>query len=329
MLPLLSLLALSAVVTSVPSALALVSSGPRDVESLFRRQTAIPEVGSAEWVALYPAAGSTPTTVPQAWTDALAAAVAAGKIPDLPPATLTQGYPSYSNNLDPAGPVACHNTRGCSIASDKLVAPDGMIGISQDDGPLPPGRTLNSFFEAQKINATHFYIGGNVLGNYDIFLQARAIPGQHFAVHTWTHPYMSSLSNEGVVAELGWTMQILADSNYGKIPAHWRPPFGDVDNRVRAIAKEVFGLQTIIWGVERDSEDWTLTNLDNEEAVKATITGFLEGPKAPGMIMLQHELSDRAVNAFITLWPSYLSNGWDCRTIVRQNTSPFSLCFPS
>ena len=49
---------------------------------------------------------------------------------------------------------------------------------------------------------------------------------------------MSSLSNEGVVAELGWTMQILTDSNYGKIPAFWRPPYGDCDNRVRAIAKE-------------------------------------------------------------------------------------------
>lgn len=28
----------------------------------------------------------------------------------------------------------------------------------------------------------------------------------------------------------------------------------------------------------------------------ATITGFLQGPKAPGMLMLQHELSDRAVD---------------------------------
>lgn len=69
-------------------------------------------------------------------------------------------------------------------------------------------------------------------------------------------------------------MQILADNNFGLIPAHWRPrelssfnsllrPFetlmsfslsssrrsayGDVDNRVRAIAREVFGLKTITW----------------------------------------------------------------------------------
>jgi len=36
----------------------------------------------------------------------------------------------------------------------------------------------------KKKSATHFYIGGNVIGNSEIFLQARDIPGQHFAVHT-------------------------------------------------------------------------------------------------------------------------------------------------
>lgn len=31
--------------------------------------------------------------------------------------------------------------------------------ISQDDGPLPPGRELNEFFKEKKQPATHFYIG--------------------------------------------------------------------------------------------------------------------------------------------------------------------------
>lgn len=59
------------------------------------------------------------------------------------------------------------------------------------------------------------------------------------AVHTWTHPYMTSLSNEEVVAELGWTMEIIRQSSGGRIPKYWRPPYGDSDNRVNAIAKEV------------------------------------------------------------------------------------------
>lgn len=33
------------------------------------------------------------------------------------------------------------------------------LQISQDDGPLPPGRELNEFFKEMKQPATHFYIG--------------------------------------------------------------------------------------------------------------------------------------------------------------------------
>lgn len=58
---------------------------------------------------------------------------------------------------------------------------------------------------------------------------------------------MTTLTNEQVVGELGWTMQALSDLNGGRVPKFWRPPYGDVDNRVRAIAKGVFDLETVLW----------------------------------------------------------------------------------
>ena len=69
-------------------------------------------------------------------------------------------------------------------------------------------------------------VGLNILGSPDIFLQAFN-NGDDIAVHTWTHPYMTSLSNEAVVAEFGYTMQIIHDSTGGRIPRFWRPPYGD------------------------------------------------------------------------------------------------------
>jgi len=89
-------------------------------------------------------------------------------------------------------------------------------------------------------------IGGNILGNPTL-MQRCANSGGHIAVHTWSHQYMTSMSNEDVLSELGWTMQLISDLNGGRIPRYWRPPFGDVDNRVRAIAKGVFGLETVVW----------------------------------------------------------------------------------
>ena len=61
---------------------------------------------------------------------------------------------------------------------------------------------------------------------------------------------MTTLSNEKVIGELGWTMQLIHNSTNGRLPKYWRPPYGDSDERVRAIAKEVFGLITVIWNQE-------------------------------------------------------------------------------
>ena len=65
------------------------------------------------------------------------------------------------------------------------------------------------------------------------------------AVHTWSHPEMTTLTNEEIIAEFGWTKKIIKDVT-GVTPTFWRPPFGDVDNRVRAIATAM-GLKTSLW----------------------------------------------------------------------------------
>lgn len=61
---------------------------------------------------------------------------------------------------------------------------------------------------------------------------------------------MTTKTNEEVLGELGWTMQIIHDSSGGRVPRFWRPPYGDTDARVTAIAKEVFGMTTVIWNQE-------------------------------------------------------------------------------
>lgn len=43
---------------------------------------------------------------------------------------------------------------------------------------------------------------------------------------------MTAFTDEQVLGELGWTAQLIYDYS-GLAPAYWRPPYGDVDNRVR------------------------------------------------------------------------------------------------
>jgi hypothetical protein len=126
---------------------------------------------------------------------------------------------------------------------------------------------------------------------------------------------MTTLTNEQVVAELGWCLQIIHDSTGGRIPKFWRPPYGDVDNRVRAIAKIIFGLRTVIWN--HDTEDWTLTTGGTTPSkIHSNMQKWLSGPKSPGLVILEHELSTGSVQAFIDAYPLMKSNGWQILTVA-------------
>lgn len=78
-------------------------------------------------------------------------------------------------------------------------------------------------------------VGSNVRDHHELALQAYK-RHDHLAVHTWTHAHLTTLDDLGILGELGWTIQIIFDLT-GLIPLYYRPPYGDVDNRVRALAK--------------------------------------------------------------------------------------------
>jgi hypothetical protein len=76
--------------------------------------------------------------LPQAWVDALNAAALAGKIPDIPQSTSTNGLdPVYPTGYDPMSATVCSSTAKCVTQGDVWDAPPGVIALSFDDGPLP------------------------------------------------------------------------------------------------------------------------------------------------------------------------------------------------
>ncbi|KIY49201.1 glycoside hydrolase/deacetylase, partial [Fistulina hepatica ATCC 64428] len=273
------------------------------------------EVGSPAWSAGYPTDAPDPNNLPQAWRDALGAAVSAGKIPNIPLPTHNNDYPAYPEGYDPNGPQVCSSYYQCRGDDDIWDAPDGVIGISFDDGPLEPSPGLYDFLKNNNMTATHFFIGQNILQNPHLFQQAYEYGGD-IAVHTWSHPYMSTMTNEQVLGELGWTMQIIHNSTGGRLPRYWRPPYGDSDSRVRAIAKEVFGLTAIIWN--HDTEDWAITEGGTTvEAAQSSMTQWISGPKSPGLIILEHELSQQSVTVFTDSFPSMKANGWKVASVAQ------------
>lgn len=256
--------------------------------------------------------------LPRAWRDALNEAVSSGKIPNIPSSTVT----SAGNIVYPSG----HSEREIgSWTNSKIVgpndiaeAPTGVWGINFDDGPVDQSVNLYRYLESQNQSGTHFLIGTNVVAWPDAFDEL-ARGDQQMAVHTWSHNLQTALTNEQVLGELAWTMQAIYDRS-GKIPNLWRPPQGDVDNRVRAIAEEVLGLQCALWVA--DSNDWCLNaNYHSEcpsdntigrsfDSIVQYVNTHVTGSKSPGVILLEHEIRAPSLSIFQEYYPTLRDNGW-------------------
>ncbi|KAF9009044.1 hypothetical protein BDQ17DRAFT_1301332 [Cyathus striatus] len=278
--------------------------------------TDYPAVGTTAWSAPFPRSSPSINDLPGEWIAALDNALAAKKIPDIPRATNTpQTNPVYPRGVNPLDKDVCSATYKCRNVDDIWDGPNGTFGISFDDGPQPATPKLLRFLSDNREKATHFMIGVNILAYPQQFL-ATLGNNNDIAIHTWTHPYMTTLSNLEIVGQLGWTMELIRRSTGGRIPKFWRPPYGDVDNRVRAIAKEVFGLRTVIWN--QDTADWTLATggITRQEIVRH-MEQWITGSKYPGLVVLEHETSEGAVDTFIAAYPLIKSNRWNTRSLVQ------------
>ncbi|KAI9319050.1 hypothetical protein BX666DRAFT_1854970 [Dichotomocladium elegans] len=197
------------------------------------------------------------------------------KVPKIQPRTI-KDYLVDTSGYDPRTDTDCWWTAStCKkpkldyLPEDIYTCPKaGQWGLNYDDGPLrvwsfdqekrqwEEPRFYNFMVEHNKQKATLFFIGSNVI-TFPEAAQRALNDGHTICAHTWSHQQMTSLTDGEVVAELYWTHKAIKEV-LGITPKCWRPPYGDVDDRVRAIAWQM-GMRTIIW--DQDSNDWNLVSL--------------------------------------------------------------------
>jgi hypothetical protein len=150
-------------------------------------------------------------------------------IPDIPP-TAPGGCPS---NPGPAANASssgtCWWTCGhCSRSTDVITCANKLTwGSSFDDGPSFYTPNLLEYLNQQSITTTFFVVGSRAI-SFPNILQTEYMLGHQIAVHTWSHPFLTTQSTPQVIAELGWTKKIIKDVT-GITPIFFRPPFGDIE----------------------------------------------------------------------------------------------------
>ncbi|PWZ03140.1 glycoside hydrolase/deacetylase [Testicularia cyperi] len=286
----------------------------------------------------YPEAGSDPppqSSLPKAWIDRYNQKKAAGLIPSIPqsitdPNTRATTYPAGTDMTN----VCSWTVQKCDTG-DIWLAPDNYVAITFDDGPTPQSPELIDYLQAQKTTATHFLIGSAIVWNPDIMDEyVKANPPMHLAVHTWSHTLQTGKTDMEILGDLGWTMQIIYDLT-GSVPMYWRPPEGDVDARVRAIALEVLGLQTVMWN--KDADDWCLrqgsgtaqleTCTTGIGATKASVikemTSWADTNNRTGFISLEHETTDQAIDSFKEYHQALEQNKWIFGAVPELQGLPY------
>ncbi len=98
--------------------------------------------------------------MPQAWINALNNAVQAGKIPNIAPSkqNAPNTGPVYDPSVNPSSPQICSATYGCRNSGDIYDAPQGVIGIAFDDGPLPVSHSSVSSVCLSGVLTRHLHV---------------------------------------------------------------------------------------------------------------------------------------------------------------------------
>ncbi|GAA5948590.1 hypothetical protein JCM3765_004937 [Sporobolomyces pararoseus] len=162
-------------------------------------------------------------------------------------------------------------------------------GFTLDDGPNCSHNAYFDYLESIKQKATLFYIGSNVL-NHPLEAQRGLTDGHEICSHTWSHPYMTSMTNEQAFAELYYSKKAIKDV-LGITVRCWRPPYGDVDDRIRYIA-QALDMETIIWDEDTFDYDWITLG---KSAIRANYDAILAKQangtyNERGVIVLTHEI---------------------------------------
>ncbi|KAG0336427.1 chitin deacetylase [Podila humilis] len=247
----------------------------------------------------YPAANAIPdinSPEVQAWLKEI-------DLTDAPTTPLHKGDPPPCPN--PPIPDECYWTcDGCAGDDITACGTPNTWGLTYDDGPSTDTPVLLDYLKTQKVSATFFLIGSNVV-QYPEIVKREVAEGHHLASHTWSHHALTTLTNEQIVAEMKWTEKAVMEAT-GLRMKYMRPPYGDINKRVRIVLKKL-GYIPVDWtGDEFDTNDWQMPTM-SESTVISTFTksldAYVASPKTKGFYCLEHDLNSMTVGVAQKLIP--------------------------
>jgi peptidoglycan-N-acetylglucosamine deacetylase len=179
------------------------------------------------------------------------------------------------------------------------------IAMTFDDGPsatLTP--KLLDILAAHHIKATFFVLGEMVTEHPEILARA-AREGHEIASHSWSHPNLAKMSQEGVRSQLQRTDDEIKTA-IGKRPTLFRPPYGSITERQKRWIHDEFGYDIILWDV--DPLDW-------KRPGPTVVRSRILKETRPGSIVLSHDIHPGTIEAMPSTFDQLEAKGFKFVTV--------------
>ncbi|TPX51667.1 hypothetical protein SeMB42_g01848 [Synchytrium endobioticum] len=262
--------------------------------------------------------------------DAWTRSVDLSSVPNYPPRPSTMAFGVTCTNganaslLGPSG--ICDYSCGDKCWRGEVTAcpTRGDWALTYDDGPSVYTISLLDALKAANLMATFFVIGSRVMERPDILHRAYQ-EGHEICLHTWSHSANTALTNVQIIAETLWTARVVYQV-IGVVPTCTRWPYGDSDDRTRAVMKAL-GFRVITWN--RDTFDWAISDAKiQNQTITGNFTQWLAaaGPSgrnaSSGFISLEHDMYKSAVEAAPIAFDLLRNGGFNVKRVGDCLSTP-------
>ncbi|WP_238162503.1 delta-lactam-biosynthetic de-N-acetylase [Cohnella sp. AR92] len=168
------------------------------------------------------------------------------------------------------------------------------------------GRILDVLKE-KKVPAV-FFVTGHYVREQPELLKRMVLEGHLIGNHSWSHPDMTTVSNEQIRQELEKVRQEVARQTPQQTMSYVRPPRGIFNNRVLGVCREN-GYTNVFWSIAY--RDWEPNRQKGWQFAYSSVVNQLH----PGAVILLHSVSSDNTSALGKIIDEARAQGYEFKRL--------------
>nr|WP_307210591.1 delta-lactam-biosynthetic de-N-acetylase [Paenibacillus harenae] len=153
-----------------------------------------------------------------------------------------------------------------------------------------------------------FFVTGHYIKDQPELLKRMVTEGHIIGNHSWSHPDMTTLSDEQIKTELNKVSGQVREVTGQKEMIYLRPPRGIFSERVLAVSKQV-GYTNVFWSVAY--KDWDVNAQRGRDYAYSSVIKQLH----PGAIILLHSVSKDNTEALGSIIDEARRQGYEFKSL--------------